>query len=382
MTRAEALHVVVPDGVDDVRVPSGGNTYDLRLCRGLAARGYDVRLREVPGAWPTADATARRAVEAALATMAGGSVVLVDGLVASAAPEIMVPAARRLRVVVLLHMPVGGFAGLPGTSSSFRSSPDECAVLTAAAAVVTTSAWCRAWLLAAYGLSPARVRAAPPGVDVAEPAPASETGAGETGGGETGESETGGSETGGNLLCVAAVTRGKGHDLLVEALGEVADLPWSCVCVGSLTRDPSFVRELRGRLTGARLGDRVLLVGPRTGAALSRAYAEADLLVLASRAETYGMVVTEALARAVPVLATDVGGVPEALGTTADGRRPGLLAPPGDVGALATLLRCWLDDARLRAGLRDAARERRTGLGSWDDTIDCVLGVLNEVATA
>jgi len=110
-----------------------------------------------------------------------------------------------------------------------------------------------------------------------------------------------------------------------------------------------------------------------TGAELDRAYAEADLLVLASHAETYGMVVTEALARGIPVLATDVGGVSEALG---HGTRAGLLVAPGDPRAVAAALRAWLNDAGLRGRLRAAARERRATLRGWTDTtavLDTVL---------
>ena len=102
--------------------------------------------------------------------------------------------------------------------------------------------------------------------------------------------------------------------------------------------------------------------GPRTGAELDRSYAAADLLVLASRAETYGMVVTEALARGLPVVATEVGGVTEALGHGAGRLRPGLLVAPDDPAALATALRAWLGDAELRRRLRRAARERRESL--------------------
>src|SRR6185295_14896126 len=113
------------------------------------------------------------------------------------------------------------------------------------------------------------------------------------------------------------------------------------------------------------LGDRVRFAGPRTGTELDRAYATADLLVLASHAETYGMVVTEALARGLPVLATEVGGVTEALGHGDDGTRPGLLVPPGDPAALGGALRAWLEDAALREELRRAARERRAHLRPW-----------------
>ena len=121
------------------------------------------------------------------------------------------------------------------------------------------------------------------------------------------------------------------------------------VCVGSLTRDPDLVAGLP---PGARL------TGPLTGADLDAAYARADLLVLPSRAETYGMVVTEALARGIPVLATDVGGVPEALGRAPEGSLPGLLVPPEDPAALAVAISRLLDDRPLAARLAAAGRAR------------------------
>ena len=125
------------------------------------------------------------------------------------------------------------------------------------------------------------------------------------------------------------MTPGKGHDVLLDALATAADLAWRCECVGSLDR--TRLATACAAAPGSGLGDRVRFVGTRIGAELDRAYAAADLLVLASRAETYGMVVTEALARGVPVLATDVGGVTEALGqaTTARGRAARPARRPG-----------------------------------------------------
>jgi glycosyltransferase involved in cell wall biosynthesis len=131
--------------------------------------------------------------------------------------------------------------------------------------------------------------------------------------------------------------------------------------------DPSFV---------AGLGDGVELTGPLTPAELDATYARADLLVLASQAETYGMVVTEALARGLPVIASDVGGVREALGHEA-----GVLVPSGDVVALADALRHWLTDPAHRAALRAAARARRDSLGDWRRTSALVAGALAEVAS-
>jgi glycosyltransferase involved in cell wall biosynthesis len=87
------------------------------------------------------------------------------------------------------------------------------------------------------------------------------------------------------------------------------------------------------------------------------------------------MVVTEALGVGLPVVAAAVGGVPEALGSTADGL-PGLLVPPDDAGALGRALGSWLGDAGLRERLRRAARRRREALEGWEATARLVSGVL------
>jgi glycosyltransferase involved in cell wall biosynthesis len=92
------------------------------------------------------------------------------------------------------------------------------------------------------------------------------------------------------------------------------------------------------------------------------------------------MAVAEALAHGVPVLATAVGGVPEALGRAPDGSLPGLLVPPDDPAALTAALRCWLDDADLRQRLRGAARGRRPALTGWPATAERVSAVLTAVA--
>ncbi len=348
-------HVVVPDGIDDPGRPSGGNGYDRHACRGLASLGWSVHEHAVPGSWPRSDPASLAALATVLAPIPDNAVVLLDGLVASAAPEVLVPEARRLRLVVLVHMPLGHRpAEAPAESIRMR----EHAILSAAAAVVTTSRWSRRRLLELYPLRPDAVHVAEPGVAAAELAP--------------------GTEGAGALLCVAAVIPEKGHDVLLDALQTVSDLSWQCVCVGRVDRNPAFVETLRRRSLEAGLDDRVRFVGPRAGAELDRSYAGADLLVLASRAETYGMVITEALARGLPVVAAEVGGATEALGHGGRGSRPGVLVPPEDPAALGAALQAWLGQAELRARLRQAARERRESLPRWSSTASVISGVLGD----
>ena len=348
-----AVHFVVPDGIDDPARPSGGNIYDRRLCGGLAALGWAVHEHPTPGTWPRPDAASFAALAGVIQRIPDDAVVLLDGLVASTAPEVLVGHARRLRIVVLVHMPLGDRRP-DGADDDARRR--ERAVLCAAAAVVTTSAWSRRRLLALYPLAADRVHVAQPGVDPAELAA--------------------GTAAGGALLCVATVTFDKGHDVLLEALAATTDLAWHCTCVGSLDRDPAFVEGLLRRTRDGGLDGRVSFPGPRTGADLDDSFAAADLIVLASRAETYGMVVTEALARGLPVLAAKVGGLPEALGHGPNGVRPGLLVAPEDPLALGAALRAWLGDAGLRGRLRRAAGARRASLPGWSTTTSVLEGVL------
>jgi glycosyltransferase involved in cell wall biosynthesis len=328
--------VVVPDGIDDPARPSGGNRYDRRICDELADLGWDVREVVVPGPWPRPDAAALSRLARAVGAAPDGALVVLDGLIASAAAAVLVPESGRLRLVVLVHMPLGDVE---------VAADAESAALTHARAVVTTSSWTRQRLLDRYGLAPERVQVARPGADLDDEAP--------------------GTPGGGRLLCVAAVAPHKGQDLLLEALRSVAHLRWTCTLVGALDRDAVFAERLHRRAAESGMADRIRCPGPRVGEELRREYRGADLLVLPSRLEAYGMVVTEALAVGVPVIATAVGGVPEALGHTTHGP-PGLLVPPADPVALGEALGAWLLDAGLRGRLRLAARERRRGLEGWD----------------
>jgi glycosyltransferase involved in cell wall biosynthesis len=308
-----------------------------------------VHEHHVAGTWPVPDPWARAALAAELDGIAAGSVVLVDGLVGCAAPDVLVPQGERLRVVVLLHLPLG--------RQDAERKPGEKAVLAAAAAVVAPSRWARGWVLDEYGLPPGLVHVVRPGADV--------------------ERATVAQPDGGRFLCVGAVTPLKGHDLLVDALATLPDLPWRCTCVGALDVDADFAGALRGHVADTGLAGRVTFCGPLTGARLQEAYGAADLLLLPSRREAYGMVVTEALAHAVPVVAADVGGVREALGADAAGDAPGRLVAPGDPDGLADAHRSWLTDPALRETLRQRALSRRATLPGWTESTSRLADVLD-----
>ncbi|MFF7647261.1 glycosyltransferase [Streptomyces canus] len=352
------VHFVMPGGVDDPTAPSGGNAYDRRVCLDLPGFGWQVERHAVAGSWPRPGAPARTELARTLRDLPDDTVVLIDGLVACGVPEIVVPEAERLQLAVLVHLPLGDETGLePGLALALDAKERE--VLRAVPAVIATSDWAVRRLVSHHGLAPERVHVATPGADIAPLAS--------------------GTDGVSRLLCVAAVTPRKGQHRLIEALAGAQDLPWSCVCVGGITQDPEYVAHLRMLIKRYGLQDRLHLAGPKAGAELDASYAAADLMVLTSYAETYGMAVTEALARGIPVLATDVGGVAEAVGRAPDGGVPGILVPPEDPAALAAELRGWFGEADVRRRLKAAARGRRVALDGWATTARSLAGVLGRL---
>lgn len=339
------VHLLFPAGYDDPARASGGNVYDHRLRDGLEAEGWTVVDQQVSGAWPVAESSIDAAVEEQLSRVPDGTLVLFDGLLGVATTPLL-KHARRVRLVALVHMP-----GPPGGPPAV--------LLGASRLVITTSAWTASQLAERS----ATAVVARPGVARAGLAT--------------------GTPGGGSLLCVGSVVPAKGYDVLVAALAQLAERDtagrapaWTCTCVGARDRDPGFAGHLLQVAADRGLDDRLLFTGVLGGAELDRVYDRTDLLVLPTRLDSYGMVVTEALARGVPVLASAVGGVPEALGHAPDGTRPGVLVPPGDVQALSTAVSQWLTDIDQRERLRASARARRSTLTGWDETARTVSDAL------
>lgn len=353
------LHLVVPSGIDDAARPSGGNTYDRRIRDGLTALGWTV----------TVHRTDHLQLDAVLATLPAQAIVAIDGLIASAASEPLRRSGNRLRLIALVHLPLG----VANVDSEIARR--ERTALSSTTAVIATSPWTRQWLMDECRLPADRILVVEPGVDPAPVTPATASGR--------------------RLLCVGALAPHKGQDVLVRALAQVDDLDWDCRLVGPLV-DHDFadalVRHIEtSSLRGGHadddpascrsgLGDRVRLTGPLAGDELDAAYRATDLLVVPSRVETYGIVVLEALARGIPVIATAAGGLPHAVGVNHRGAVPGLLVPPDDPAALTDAVRAWLTDELLRRRLRTSALARRSRVRSWPEAVEHIARVVTAVA--
>jgi hypothetical protein len=337
VSRKRNVWFVLPDGIDDPDRVSGGNMYDRQLRQGLALRGWTLRMA------PVADGAA--AAEA-IGGVAPDEMVLIDGLVAGWAPAAVEAASARVPVVIIAHMISSTF---PGAEGELVNS--ETRALRAASRVIATSEWTAGELVRMGLVASDRVAVALPGSREATRL----TGADFR-----------------SLLCVGAIAPHKGQDVLLTALGLLADQPWACTLVGSLAVDPEYAARVTA--AASEFGGRMRMPGVLHGAALDRAYQRAGLLVAPSRVESFGMAIADARSRGLPVLASAVGGIPEAV--AAGGA---LLVPPDEPRALADALGEWFADASLRARLQNHAEQASVTVPRWADTVDRVDQVLEAI---
>ena len=351
------LHLVVPGPLDQ---QTGGYIYDARMAAGLRRRGWQVEVHNLRGRFPDADAAAEASLHEVLTGLDDGSRVLIDGLALSGLPGPIVAHRGRLRILALVHHPVSDETGLPAEVRARLAVRERRALAVAAGVIVTSGFTARG--LERFGVPAAQVRVARPGTDPAPPA---------TGPGPGAPPQ---------LLSVASVVPRKGHDVLVGALARLRDRPWRCVCAGSLERAPDYARRVRALVAEHGLAGRVRFAGECLRSALDRIYASSSIFVLASHYEGFGMVLTEALARGLPVVSTTGGAIPDTVASDA-----ALLTPPGDDVALAGALGSLLDPderagaapsgslvgagAKRRAELAAAARRQAARLPDWDTAV-------------
>lgn len=326
------LAFIVPG---DINTRTGGYIYDKRIANGLRALGWSVDVRD--GSLDAIDA---------------GTITLVDGLALLTLGDVLERHADRIRIVPLIHLPLGLEVGLEPDEAARRDVIERRALRCARRIVVTGRF--TADVLAQRGFDPSCMELVEPGTDRAPLARGSTTDAVA-------------------LLAVAAVTPGKGHALLLRALAGVPSRSWTLTCAGSLDRDSATADRVRAMIRDRDFGDRVTLTGELDDARLADEYDRADLFVLPTVRETFGMAVAEAIARGLPVVSTRVGAIPDIVG------RGGILVEPDDAEALSAVLTRTIENAELRRDLGDSARGARDRLTSWEQASHRMASVLAKV---
>jgi glycosyltransferase involved in cell wall biosynthesis len=344
----DSLYVVIPG---DLEIRTGGYGYDRRIIAGLRDRGWRVDVLRLDDSFPVPTAAARAHASQVLAGIPDGSAVLVDGLALGALPVEVEREAGRLKIVALVHHPLAEETGIdPRLAASLKIS--ESRALAAVRSVVVTSRT-TATRLRDYGVGPNRITVAEPGTD---PAPLAR------GSGKPSEVA---------LLCVATLTPRKGYELLMSALAAIPAQNWRLTCAGSLDRDAPTVARVFEQVRDSRFENRISFVGDLDAAAVAVEYDRADVFVLPTLYEGYGMVVAEALARGLPVVSTATGAILGLVGTEA-----GIVVPPGDLPAFTDALSRVIVDPGLRERLADGARRVRQRLPTWDASAGAIAQAL------
>lgn len=309
------LHVWVPG---DPAARTGGSLYNAAIVSALRRLGLTVTVSGVDGPFP------QPAPDVALPEDIGADVVLVDGLMAASLGRRVLERAPWVVVHSPLHWEHTTLGGQPAEDF-------ERAVLQDCAGIITTGVPARDEVCRLLSTKRPPVYLVPPGT---EPAPR--------------RLRTG---PGTRLLCLAQLHPRKDYPTLFDALRRVS-APCTLTCAGAVP-DASYARWLYDNAP-----PNVRFVGLLDHTALAQAYDTHDLLVLTSRREAYGMVLTEAVATGMPVVTTPAGAIHD-LGPAA------VVVPPGDAETLAQVLRDWLTGAEWRAQLR--VRAQSVSLPTWDD---------------
>jgi len=341
----------------DLQRATGGYVYDRTMVAGLRALGWRVEVHGLDASFPSPSPDALAHAGRVFAALPDQACVLVDGLALGAMPEVLEPHARRLGVIALIHMPLASEFGIAATIAEHRRREEQRALELVRHVIVTSRITEQA--LAAYGVDRSRLTVVEPGVWKTQTL-------GSRPGIRAGDGAL-------ELLCVATLQEGKGHELLIDALAPLAHLPWRLQCVGSLSRNSPTVQRVVERLQRVGLRDRVALIGEVPHAALSELYLGADLFVLPTLRESYCLAVAESLAHGLPVISSRTGAIPELVKTA------GLLIEPGDLKALHAALARTLTDHTLRLSLRAAALAARARLTAWPEACGRMARVLERV---
>jgi glycosyltransferase involved in cell wall biosynthesis len=324
----------------DLATPTGGYAYDRRVVAELTQLGWDVRVADIGDGFPRPSSRMLVTACEQLLAVPKDTPIVVDGLAFGVLPELAVELHRDHPLIALVHHPLALESGIcPAEAAEFHRS--ERAALAHADRVIATSPSTARCLCADYGVAAECITVARPGSEPRTPAPR-----------RTGESVA--------LLAVGSLVRRKGYDVLVAALARLTELPWCLTIAGDRTRSPATAAALDADIRRLGLDGRIVLAGAVSDTELEALHADADLFVLASRFEGYGMAFAAATAHGLPVIGTTAGAIPETVPAGA-----GVLVPPDDVDALAAALRRLIGDAAERERLAAAARAAAARLPTW-----------------
>jgi glycosyltransferase involved in cell wall biosynthesis len=339
----------------DLATQTGGYAYDRRMIGELQQLGWHINILGLGEGFPWPNSQTRGTAQILLMSIRRNDPIVIDGLAFGALPEVGLKLRCHHPLVALVHHPLAFESGLlPEQIATLHQSERD--ALSHAIRVVVTSNTTARYLVADYAVPTERIVVAQPGTD---PAP----------------SARGSGDGFVQLLSVGSVVPRKGFDVLITALATLTDLPWRLTIAGDRDRDPKTAALLDEDIARFKLSDRVAVAGAVPSADLDELYDRADLFVLASRFEGYGMAYAEAIARGLPLIGTTAGAIPETAPADAC-----IFVAPDDSVVLASALRRLIVNPGDRRALAMGARRAAGQLPRWRDSAKIFAAVLESVA--
>lgn len=334
----------------DATQKTGGYIYEYELLQALRRNGRDVQHLELGAGFPNPTAEETALAISVMAALPPETPLIIDGLVFG---SIDTAGLRTVKapIVAMIHHPLGLETGLAPAQSRFLLQR-EADNLQLAETVLVPSPHTARILVQQFNVPEQKITIALPGFRPADPVRRPQSPP--------------------LILSVGILAERKGHDVLVAALGHIADLDWRAEIVGK-THDPLVEMALRRQIRDLKLADRIMLAGLLPDDAVTERYREATLFALATRYEGYGIVLGEAMLHGLPIVTCHTGAVPDTVAAGA-----GILVPVDDVDAFAQALRSVLADKATQQAMSSASAQAGRNLNSWDETETIVSRVLDQ----
>lgn len=167
-----------------------------------------------------------------------------------------------------------------------------------------------------------------------------------------------------HIIFVGNVIPRKGLDVLISGLGRLPRDTWQLEVIGSLTADQAYAHSIRSQIARNGLTDRIRLSGSLPDGELASRLAQSHVLAVPSSYEGFGMVYIEAMGFGLPVIASNVGAVPELITPGRDG----FLIRPGDTAGLAQCIHTLHRDREHLAQVSLAALQRYREHPTWTES--------------
>lgn len=338
----------------DLNTLTGGYGYDRQILAGLRTNGWDVEPVSLGPGFPFPDQSTLQSAEGILNSLPDESVVIVDGLAFGVLGDRARRLSGKLDFVALVHHPLCKENGLSAAEIQ-KLHASEAAALQHAPHIIVTSPATADQVQDLFKVPAEKISVALPGTErpkASVRAPSDTL----------------------RLLSIGTVTQRKGYDLLFAALGGLKVHDWHLDIIGGLEADPECVQALKAQADDLQLADRLTFHGAVPYDELTSFYQAADVFVLASRYEGYGMAYTEALAHGLPIIGSGAGAVE---GTLSAGGS--IYCGVEDVSALQRALEKVVTDEAARQTLADEARIAALSLPTWKDAVQVFETVVKKV---